>query len=153
MQPLVGVGGRVLNCRGRAPIVQIECAPPGLPERRNETNPLTKIEMLRRLGPTTRLSLAIGMLSWLLLQTVLTLLGRDPAMLDIGRGLTLVLIVAIPLCVWLLRTVCPDADFPPKKLETLLMVAAFGFATAMVLRWALRTSRPPDAALTLAAAT
>ena len=92
------------------------------------------------------------MLSWLLLQTVLTLLGRDPAMLEIGRGVTLVLIVAIPPCVWLVRTVCPDADFPPKKLETLLLVAAFGFATAMVLRWALRTPRPSGAPMALAAA-
>ena len=109
--------------------------------------------MLRRLGPTTRLSLAILMLSWLLLQTVLTLLGRDPAMLDIGRGFTQVLIVAIPLCVWLLRTVYPDADFPPKKLETLLMVAAFGFATAMVLRWVLKTPRSSGATLAFGAAT
>jgi hypothetical protein len=108
-------------------------------------------KMLRRLGPTTRLSLAVLMLSWLLLQTVLTLLGRDPAMLEIGRGVTLGLIVAIPPCVWLVRTVCPDADFPPKKLETLLMVAAFGFATAMVLRWVLRPPRS-GASLTLAAA-
>ena len=108
--------------------------------------------MLQRLGPITRLSLAVLMLGWLLLQTLMTLLGREPAMLDFTRTFTQVLIAAIPLCVWLLRTLCPDADFPPKKLETLLMVAAFGFATAMVLRWVLEMPRPAAGAPALAAA-
>jgi hypothetical protein len=108
--------------------------------------------MLQRLGPTTRLSLAVLMLSWLLLQALMTLLGHEPAMLDFTRTFMQVLVVAIPLCVWLLRTVCPDADFPPKKLEALLMVAAFGFATAMVLRWMLEKPRPAGGSPARAAA-
>jgi hypothetical protein len=96
------------------------------------------VPMLRRLGATTRLSLALLMLGWLLLQTLLTVLGRDPAMLEIGRVVTMALIVTIPASVWLLRTVFPEADFPPQKLEALLMIAAFGFATALVLRWVLQ---------------
>lgn len=109
--------------------------------------------MLRRLGPTTRLTLAVLMLSWLLLQTVLMLLGRDPTMLHIGRAFAEALVAAIPVCVWLLRKIFPDADFPPQKLETLLMVAAFGFATALVLRWALKTPRAAGGSTMLAAAT
>ncbi len=77
------------------------------------------------------------MLSWLLLQTVLTLLGHEPDMLAIGRTFTQLLLVATPVCIGLMLTFFPGADFPSKKLETLLMVAAFGFATAMVLRWVL----------------
>lgn len=81
------------------------------------------------------------MLSWLLLQTVLTLLGHEPGMLDVGRAFTQGMLVVTPLCIGLMLTFFPDADFPPKKLETLLLVAAFGFATAVVLRWVLGNTR------------
>ena len=95
--------------------------------------------MLRRLRPTTRLTLAILLLGWLMLQTLLPVLGREPAMLDAGRMLTKLLFVAIPLCVCLLKMFYPDADVPPKKLETLFLIAAFGFATTVVLRWLLNS--------------
>jgi len=98
------------------------------------------------------LSLAVLMLGWLLLQTVLMLLGRDPVMLHVGRTFTQALVVAIPLCVWLLRKMFPDADVPPEKLETLLMVAAFGFATALMLRWLLQIPRAAAGPAALAAA-
>jgi len=101
--------------------------------------------MLRRLGPAMRLSLAVSILSWLLLQTVLTLLGHDPGMVNVGRTVTLLILLAAPLCIGLLLTFCPDADFPPKKLELLLMVAAFGFATAMMLRWVFKSPRSAGA--------
>jgi hypothetical protein len=84
-------------------------------------------------------------LGWLLLQTVLTVLGHAPAMLDIGRAFTQVMFVVTPLCIGLMLTLFPDADVPPKKLETLLMVAAFGFASALVLRWVLGNGRSADA--------
>ncbi|HXR62412.1 MAG TPA: hypothetical protein VN720_02565 [Rudaea sp.] len=107
--------------------------------------------MLQRLGPATRLSLAIVMLSWLLLQTVLTLLGHEPGMLDAGRAITQLMLIITPLCIGLMLTFFPDADFPPQKLETLLLVAAFGFATAVVLRWVLGNARPAGAVPALAA--
>lgn len=107
--------------------------------------------MLRRLRPTTRLTLAMVLLGWLLLQTMLPILGREPAMLDAARTLTKLLFVAIPVCVWLLKTFYPDADVPPKKLETLFMVAAFGFATTVVLRWLLNKPSAPDDSTGLAA--
>jgi hypothetical protein len=96
--------------------------------------------MLHRLRPITRLSLSVVLLGWLLLQMILPILGQEPAMLDLARTLTKLMVVAIPLCVLLLRVFFPDADVPPKKLETLLMVASLGFATTFVLRRLLNTS-------------
>jgi hypothetical protein len=84
--------------------------------------------------------LAVVLLGWLLLQVMLPLLGQEPAMLDLGRMLTKLIVVAIPVCVGLLRAFCPDADVPPHKLETLLLVASLGFATTFVLRRLLKVS-------------
>ena len=129
------------------------CATMGPHQRRWCTKPIPIIFsfMLRRLGSATRLSLAILILSWLLLQTVLTVLGHAPGMLDIGRAFTQAMLVVTPLCIGLMLTLFPDADVPPKKLETLLMVAAFGFASAVVLRWAFGIGRSADTVPALAA--
>jgi hypothetical protein len=108
--------------------------------RRVENIPLSVEEsMLHRLRPITRLSLSAVLLGWLLLQMLLPILGQDPAMIEVGRTLTKLLVVAIPVCVGLLRAFFPDADVSPKKLETLLMVASLGFATTFVLRRLLKT--------------
>jgi hypothetical protein len=101
--------------------------------------------MLHRVQPTTRLVLAALLLGWLLLQATLPALGREPAMHELARVLTILVAAAVLPCVWLLKTYFPDADVPPKKLEALLMIAAFGFATALLLR-SLRKSSPADAA-------
>jgi len=96
--------------------------------------------MLQCLRPTTRLSLTVVLLGWLLLQVMLPILGPDPAMQDLGRMLTKLLVLAVPVCVCLLKAFYPDADVPPRELETLLMVASLGFATTFVLRRLLKIS-------------
>ena len=107
--------------------------------------------MLHRLRPTTRLSLTAILLCWLFVQTVLPILGQQPAMLDLGRTLTKLMLVAIPVCVGLVRAFCPDADVSPKKLETLLLVASLGFATTFVLRRLLKMPSLADDAMGQAA--
>ena len=94
--------------------------------------------MLQRLSPTARLSLAMVLLGWLLLQVTLPVFSHLPAMPDFGRVLMLSVAAAIPLCTWLLASLFPDADVPPESLEFLLLVASLGFAATLVLRWARR---------------
>jgi hypothetical protein len=92
--------------------------------------------MLQRLRPTTRLSLAVLLLGWLLLQVALPAFSHVPAMPEFGRTLLLLVAAAVPVCTWLLTSLFPDADVPPESLEFLLMVASLGFAATLVLRWA-----------------
>jgi RsiW-degrading membrane proteinase PrsW (M82 family) len=92
--------------------------------------------MLQRLRPTTRLSLAMILLGWLLLQVVLPAFSHVPAMPDFNRMLMLAVAAAIPVCTWLMVTIFPDADVPPESLEFLVLVASLGFAATLVLRWA-----------------
>ena len=92
--------------------------------------------MLQRLRPTTRLSLAILLLGWLLLQVTLPVFSHVPAMPEFGRMLMFSVAAAIPVCTWLMVTLFPDADVPPESLEFLVLVASLGFAATLVLRWA-----------------
>ena len=96
--------------------------------------------MLQRLRPTTRLSLAMILLGWMLLQVTLPVFSHMQAMPEFGRMLMLAIAAAIPLCTWLCTSLFPDADVPPESLEFLLMIASLGFAATLVLRWA----RTPD---------
>jgi len=90
------------------------------------------------LRPTTRLTLAIVLLGWLLLQVILLMLANVPGMVDIARTITLLIAAAVPLTAWLLVIHFPDADVSPESLKFLLMVAAMGFAAAAAMRWALK---------------
>jgi RsiW-degrading membrane proteinase PrsW (M82 family) len=101
--------------------------------------------MLQRLRPTTRLSLAIALLGWLLLQVALPAFANVPALPDLDRTLLLLVAAAVPVGTWLLVTFVPDADVPPESLEFLVLVASLGFAATLVLRWA-RTPHPNAAA-------
>lgn len=92
--------------------------------------------MLQRLRPATRLSLAMVLIGWLLLQVILPVFSHVPALPELGRILTLLVAAAIPLCTWLLVIFVPDADVPPESLEFLVLVASLGFAATLVLRWA-----------------
>ena len=94
--------------------------------------------LLNRLRPATRLTLALLLLGWLLLQAILLMLGGLPDMAETLRTITLLIAAAVPLTAWLLVVHFPDVDVPPESLKFLLMVAAMGFATATALRWALR---------------
>ena len=96
--------------------------------------------MLPHLRPFTRLCLTMLLLGWLVLQVMLPILAREPAMLGVGKALTLTVLAAIPLCVWLAKVWFPQAEVSPEELEFLLMVAAFGFAATILLRWALDKS-------------
>jgi hypothetical protein len=100
----------------------------------------SRASMLHRARPTTRLILAVLLIAWLLLQVLLLLLGHEPAMRDLGRAITILVALAVPISVWLLKTHFPEADVPPRKLETLFMVAAFGFATTILLRSVMKSS-------------
>jgi len=94
--------------------------------------------LLQALRPSTRLTLAIVLLGWLLLQVILLMLANVPGMVDIARTITLLIAAAVPLTAWLLVIHFPDADVSPESLKFLLMVAAMGFAAAAAMRWALK---------------
>lgn len=94
--------------------------------------------LLEALRPTTRLTLAMVLLGWLLLQVVLMMLSNLPGMVDVARTAALLIAAAVPLTTWLLVIHFPDADVPPETLKFLLMVAAMGFAAAAAMRWALK---------------
>lgn len=94
--------------------------------------------LLHSLRPTTRLTLAIVLLGWLLLQVILLMLSNLPGMADVVRTITLLIAAAVPLTTWLVVVHFPDADVPPESLKFLLMVAAMGFAAAAAMRWALK---------------
>jgi ABC-type amino acid transport system permease subunit len=93
--------------------------------------------LLQNLRPTTRLTLAIVLLGWLLLQVILLMLSNLPGMAEVARTITLLIAAAVPLTAWLLVVHFPDADVSPESLKFLLMVAAMGFAAAAAMRWAL----------------
>jgi hypothetical protein len=93
--------------------------------------------LLQNMRPTTRLTLAIVLLGWLLLQVILLMLANLPGMADVARTITLLIAAAVPLTAWLLVIHFPDADVSPESLKFLLMVAAMGFAAAAAMRWAL----------------
>ena len=94
--------------------------------------------LLQSLRPTTRLTLAMALLGWLLLQVVLLMLSNLPGMVDVARTAALLIAAAVPLTTWLLVIHFPDADVSPDSLKFLLMVAAMGFAAAAAMRWALK---------------
>ena len=94
--------------------------------------------LLNRLRPATRLTMALFLLGWLLLQAILLMLGGLPNMAETLRTVTLLIAAAVPVTAWLLVVHFPDADVSPESLKFLLMVAAMGFATATALRWVLR---------------
>jgi hypothetical protein len=94
--------------------------------------------LLQALRPTTRLTLAVLLVGWLLLQVILLLLSNAPGMADIARTATLLIAAAVPLTTWLLVIHFPDADVSPESLKFLVMVAAMGFAAAAAMRWALK---------------
>lgn len=94
--------------------------------------------LLHALRPTTRLTLAVLLIGWLLLQVILMLLPNAPGMADIARTVTLLIAAAVPLTTWLLVVHFPDADVSPESLKFLVMVAAMGFAAAAAMRWALK---------------
>jgi hypothetical protein len=102
--------------------------------------------MLQRLRPTTRLSLAMVLLGWLLLQVTLPVFSHVPALPEFGRTLLLLVAAAIPVFTWLLLSLFPDADVPPESLEFLILVASLGIAATLVLRWA----RTPHSGIALA---
>jgi len=108
--------------------------------------------MLHRAQPFTRVSLAVLLLGWLLLQVTFQVLGREPGMMQVARTITMLVLFAVPVCVLMLRRYCPDADVAPKRLETLLLIAAFGFATTVALRWAFGSPREADETLPMATA-
>lgn len=94
--------------------------------------------LLQSLRPTTRLTLALVLLGWLLLQVILLMLSNLPGMADVARTITLLIAAAVPLTAWLLVIHFPDADVSPESLKFLLMVAAMGFAAAAAMRWVLK---------------
>jgi len=94
--------------------------------------------LLQSLRPTTRLTLALVLLGWLLLQVILVMLSNLPGMADVARTITLLIAAAVPLTAWLLVIHFPDADVSPESLKFLLMVAAMGFAAAAAMRWVLK---------------
>ena len=94
--------------------------------------------LLQSLRPTTRLTLALVLLGWLLLQVILMMLSNLPGMVDTVRTITLLIAAAVPLTAWLVVVHFPDADVSPESLKFLLMVAAMGFAAAAAMRWALK---------------
>lgn len=94
--------------------------------------------LLQRLRPATRLTLALLLLGWLLLQVVLLMLGGLPNMGETVRTITLLIVAAVPVTAWLLVVHFPDADVSPESLKFLLMVAAMGFAAAAAMRWVLK---------------
>lgn len=94
--------------------------------------------LLQSLRPTTRLTLALVLLGWLLLQVILVMLSNLPGMADVARTITLLIAAAVPLTAWLLVIHFPDADVSPESLKFLLMVAAMGFAAAAAMRWILK---------------
>ncbi len=94
--------------------------------------------LLQSLRPTTRLTLALVLLGWLLLQVILMMLSNLPGMADTARTITLLIAAAVPLTAWLLVIHFPDADVSPESLKFLLMVAAMGFAAAAAMRWVLK---------------
>ena len=94
--------------------------------------------LLQSLRPTTRLTLALVLLGWLLLQVILVMLSSLPGMADVARTITLLIAAAVPLTAWLLVIHFPDADVSPESLKFLLMVAAMGFAAAAAMRWVLK---------------
>ncbi len=94
--------------------------------------------LLESLRPTTRLTLALVLLGWLLLQVILLMFSNVPGMTDVVRTITLLIAAAVPLTTWLLVIHFPDADVSPESLKFLLMVAAMGFAAAAAMRWALK---------------
>ena len=94
--------------------------------------------LLQSLRPTTRLTLALVLLGWLLLQVILVMLSNLPGMADVARTITLLIAAAVPLIAWLLVIHFPDADVSPESLKFLLMVAAMGFAAAAAMRWVLK---------------
>ena len=95
--------------------------------------------LLQSLRPTTRLTLALVLLGWLLLQVIVLMVSNLPGMADTVRTITLLIAAAVPLTAWLLLIHFPDADVSPESLEFLLMVAAMGFAAAAAMRWALKS--------------
>ena len=101
--------------------------------------------LLEAMRPTTRLTLALVLLGWLLLQVVLLMFSNVPGMADVVRTITLLIAAAVPLTAWLVVIHFPDADVSPESLKFLLMVAAMGFAAAAALRWALK----PDSDATI----
>jgi len=94
--------------------------------------------LLEAMRPTTRLTLALVLLGWLLLQVILLMLANVPGTADIVRTITLLIAAAVPLTAWLLAIHFPDADVSPESLKFLLMVAAMGFAAAAAMRWLLK---------------
>jgi len=110
-----------------------------------DTTTSDSASLLQRLRPTTRLTLAILLLAWLLLQVILLMLSNVPGVVDIVRTITLLIAAAVPLTTWLLVIHFPDADVSPESLKFLLMVAAMGFAAAAAMRWALE----PDSDATI----
>ena len=94
--------------------------------------------LLQSLRPTTRLTLALVLLGWLLLQVILVMLSNLPGMADVARTITLLIAAAVLLIAWLLVIHFPDADVSPESLKFLLMVAAMGFAAAAAMRWVLK---------------
>jgi len=101
--------------------------------------------LLEAMRPTTRLTLALVLLGWLLLQVVLLMFSNVPGMADVVRTITLLIAAAVPLTAWLVVIHFPDADVSPESLKFLLMVAAMGFAAAAAMRWALK----PDSDATI----
>jgi hypothetical protein len=94
--------------------------------------------LLQNLRPSTRVTLALLLLGWLLLQVILLMLANLPGMADVARTITLLILAAVPLTAWLLLIHFPDADVSPESLKFLLMVAAMGFAAATAMRWVLK---------------